>query len=88
MNAIVEQALLSKIRGLSEQQLAEVEVFIEALTTKALFVPEQVEGSYATLTNDPAFGIWRDRKDLKDVDGFVRELRASRFTADGSRDTH
>jgi hypothetical protein len=31
-------------------------------------------------TNDPAFGIWRDREDLADVDTYVRKLRAPRFS--------
>ena len=36
-------------------------------------------------TDDPAFGIWRDREDMADVAGYVRKLRASRFNDDGSR---
>ena len=35
MNAIVEQALISKIRTLSPQQVAEVEDLVEFLATKA-----------------------------------------------------
>jgi Protein of unknown function (DUF2281) len=35
MNATVEQALLSKIRSLSPQQVAEVEDFVEFLSTKS-----------------------------------------------------
>ncbi|TAJ93585.1 MAG: hypothetical protein EPO31_05190 [Gammaproteobacteria bacterium] len=34
---------------------------------------------------DPAFGIWRDREDMADVEGYVRKLRASRYNRDGSR---
>jgi hypothetical protein len=37
------------------------------------------------VTDDPAFGIWRDRDDVADVDAYVRRLRASRFSRDGSR---
>jgi len=37
------------------------------------------------VTDDPAFGIWRDRDDMDDVDAFVRRLRASRYNRDGSR---
>ena len=29
----------------------------------------------------PVFGMWADRKDLSDVDSFVRELRKGRFHA-------
>lgn len=35
MNAVVEQALLSKIRSLSPQQVAEVDDFVEFLTARS-----------------------------------------------------
>ena len=34
---------------------------------------------------DPAFGIWRDRDDLTDVDAYVRKIRAPRYGRDGTR---
>jgi hypothetical protein len=34
--------------------------------------------------DDPLFGMWRDREDMADVAGYVRQLRASRFNTDGS----
>ena len=37
------------------------------------------------VTDDPAFGIWRDHDDVQDVAGFVRSLRAARYNRDGSR---
>ena len=37
------------------------------------------------VSDDPAFGIWRDRQDTADVDVYVRRLRAPRFNPDGSR---
>ena len=39
----------------------------------------------AFVTDDPAFGIWRDREDMADVDAYVRKLRAPRYNRDGSR---
>ena len=36
-------------------------------------------------TDDPAFGIWRDREDMDDVAAYVRRIRAPRFNRDGSR---
>ena len=36
-------------------------------------------------TDDPAFGIWRDRADVEDVPAYVRQLRQSRYNRDGSR---
>lgn len=37
------------------------------------------------VTDDPAFGIWRDREDMADVAGYVRSILASRFNDDGTR---
>lgn len=37
------------------------------------------------VTDDPLFGMWRDREDMADVADHVRNLRASRFSDDGSR---
>lgn len=39
----------------------------------------------AFVTDDPAFGIWRDREDMADVAAYVRKLRAPRYQRDGSR---
>lgn len=38
------------------------------------------------VTDDPAFGIWRDRAEVEDVEAFVRRLRAPRYRRDGLRD--
>ena len=37
------------------------------------------------VTSDPAFGIWRDREDMADVEAYLRKLRAPRYNRDGSR---
>ena len=37
------------------------------------------------VTDDPLFGMWRDREDMADVAGYVRSIRASRFNDDGTR---
>lgn len=39
----------------------------------------------AFVTDDPAFGIWRDREDMADVAAYIRRVRAPRFGRDGSR---
>ena len=36
-------------------------------------------------TDDPAFGIWRDRDDMADVASHVRNMRQPRYNRDGSR---
>ena len=40
----------------------------------------------AFVTDDPAFGIWRDREDMADVAAYVRKIRAPRYKHDGARD--
>lgn len=37
------------------------------------------------VTDDPAFGIWRDREDMPDVAAYLHNLRAPRYNRDGSR---
>ena len=37
------------------------------------------------VTDDPAFGIWRDREDMPDVAAYLRSLREPRYKRDGSR---
>jgi hypothetical protein len=39
----------------------------------------------AFVTDDPAFGIWRDREDMADVAAYVRKIRQPRYNRDGSR---
>ena len=34
---------------------------------------------------DLLFGMWRDREDMADVNGYLRKLRAPRYNPDGSR---
>lgn len=36
-------------------------------------------------TDDPAFGIWRDRDDMSDVATYLRKQREPRYRRDGSR---
>jgi hypothetical protein len=37
------------------------------------------------VTDDPAFGIWRDREDMADVAAYGRKVRQPRCNRDGSR---
>lgn len=39
------------------------------------------------ITNHPAFGIWRDREDMGDVQAYVEKLRAPRYARCGTCDT-
>jgi hypothetical protein len=36
-------------------------------------------------SKDPAFGIWRDRQDMTDVEAHMRTLRAPRYGQSGTR---
>ena len=39
----------------------------------------------AAFSDDPLFGMWRDREDMADVASYVRRIRASRFNPDDSQ---
>ncbi len=45
----------------------------------------QQAGTDAGAGQDLLFGMWRDREDMADVEGYVRKLRAPRYKRDGSR---
>ena len=55
--------------------------------TVTVRIEEETQGQQAEefVTDDPLFGMWRDREDMADVAGYVLKLRASRFNDDGSR---
>lgn len=36
-------------------------------------------------SDDPLFGMWRDREDMADVAAYIRRIRASRFNPDDSQ---
>ena len=44
-------------------------------------IEEEAQASQATKeeTDNPLFGMWRDREDMADVEAYVRKLRAPRF---------
>jgi hypothetical protein len=37
------------------------------------------------MSDDPLFGMWRDRQDMADVAGYIRLIRASRFNDDSAK---
>jgi antitoxin (DNA-binding transcriptional repressor) of toxin-antitoxin stability system len=46
---------------------------------KARLTPVAGEKRKGSLTSHPAFGMWKDRTDLKNVPAYVRKLRRGRF---------
>jgi antitoxin (DNA-binding transcriptional repressor) of toxin-antitoxin stability system len=46
---------------------------------KALLMPLAAGRQNASVAPGKAFGMWRDRRDLRDVSGYVRKLRRGRF---------
>ena len=84
MNAIViEHVPVSELppawrTKLAESAHAHVTVRIEE-EAQAIATAEEF------VTDDPAFGIWRDREDMADVAVYMRKLRAPRYNRDGSR---
>ena len=53
----------------------------QTVTVRIETEPEPVaETAAAFVTDDPAFGIWRDREDMADVEAYLRKLRAPRYT--------
>lgn len=49
-------------------------------------IEEEAEpATQAALTENPMFGMWRDRDEMEDVDAYMQKLRAPRYRPDGSR---
>lgn len=86
MNPVVIEHV--RISELPEAWRAKLDIGGEARVTVRIETEQPVqvmEENFAT--DDPAFGIWRDREDVRDVEGFLRHLRAPRYRRDGSRGT-
>lgn len=49
------------------------------LSTAEGMVTVRIEAETPSLAKDPAFGMWKDREDMADVDAYVRKLRAPRY---------
>jgi hypothetical protein len=84
MNAIVIQHV--PVAELPEKWRAKLAKATGATVT--VRIEEEAQAGAPTeefVTDDPLFGMWRDREDMADVAGYVRSIRASRFNDDGSR---
>ena len=84
MNAIVIEHV--PVGDLPPQWRAKLAQAVGATVT--VRIEEEAQAAAPTeefVTDDPLFGMWRDREDMADVAGYVRSIRASRFNDDGSR---
>jgi hypothetical protein len=83
MNALVFEHV--PVTELPEKWRARLNPAGGATVTVRIEEEAQSAPADAFVTDDPLFGMWRDREDMADVAGHVRKLRASRFNDDGSR---
>lgn len=84
MNAIVIEHV--PVAELPEAWRARLAKSTDALVT--VRIEEESQSAAPTeqfVSDDPAFGIWRDREDMADVRAYVRKLREPRYKRDGSR---
>jgi predicted RNA methylase len=83
MNAIVIEHV--KVSELPEEWRARLHTTAHARVTVRIeeeAVQAATQKAETFVTNDPAFGIWRDREDMADVEAYVRKLRAPRNMRD------
>lgn len=83
MKAVVIEHVL--VADLPEEWRAKLASHSGALVTVRIEEEPKPATDEAFITDDPAFGMWRDREDMCDVAAYVRKLRAPRFDPDGSR---
>lgn len=85
MNAIViEHVPVAELPEAWRERLGQA---ADAHVTVRIEAEEQAANAAAEefVTDDPAFGIWRDREEMADVEAYMRRIRAPRFNRDGSR---
>lgn len=83
MNAVVFEHV--PVADLPEKWRAKLTQAGSATVTVRIEEEAQAAPAEEFVTDDPLFGMWRDREDMADVAGYVRKLRASRFNDDGTR---
>ncbi len=86
MNAIVIEHV--KVEELPESWRAKLPADARVTVRIEEEASSTAQATEEFVTEDPAFGIWREREDLADVAAYVRKLRAGRYNRDGSRNAH
>ncbi len=83
MNAVVfEHVPVAELPQKWREKLAKAG---DALVTVRIEEEAQAAPTEEFVTDDPAFGIWRDHEDMADVAAYVRKIRQPRYNRDGSR---
>ena len=83
MNAVVfEHVLVAELPKAWREKLADS---AGTLVTVRIEAEQPAAPSEDFKTDDPAFGIWRDRQDMNDPAAYARQLREPRYGRDGSR---
>jgi hypothetical protein len=78
MNAVVIEHV--KVEDLPEDWRARLHAAADARVT--VRIKEEVQAAQTAAkeeSDNPLFGMWRDREDMADVEAYVRKLRAPRF---------
>ena len=83
MNAVVFEHV--PVADLPQEWRAKLAKDSGALVTVRIEEEPRPAAEEAFVTDDPAFGMWRDREDMADVAAYIRKIRAPRFNPDGSR---
>lgn len=82
MNAIVIEHV--PIEQLSAEWQAQFKSIAGAHVTVRIEQELPTNEAAKFTTDDPAFGIWRDREDMADFSAYARKLCQPRYNRDGS----
>jgi len=77
MSAIVIEHV--KVGDLPEDWRERLHAAADARVTVRIEEEAQTSQTTKEETDNPLFGMWRDREDMADVEAYVRKLRAPRF---------
>ncbi len=80
MNAIVIEHV--KVSDLPDAWRTKLKVDRDARVTIRIEAEALASETATKDESESAFGMWRDRQDLADPEGYVRQLRAPRFKGD------
>lgn len=83
MNTIViEHVALNELPAAWQERLS-----CTFKTRVTVRIEEEIEPDQsATLTDNPLFGLWKDRTEIADVSTYARRLRAPRYALDDVTD--